>query len=253
MWLVEHIRCHREKFQIEPGSADIADPSQYALSTWAREFTGLLWYHQYSLGLSGNHRWAELTDSSTDPSVGTAVNGHSTADFDGTSDLLKMLHNSTERTLTHVISSNSWAFSALVYVDAIASNSATAYLNDCLIGDTGNKWGIFLRNNAGTKTVIAYQDDGAAKTASATVATGALTLIQARYDGTNIEVRVDGGAWTSTLAGSVSSLAGNPRLGGLTGFFNGRIVDEMTAKVNFDDTVMDDLKSYINSRYGTAF
>jgi len=235
-------------------SAATFDPATLSLAGWWRAnsttgyqnstgtFDGVA-----SAGSSGSRDLTQATGGNR-PADGTAINGHTPPDFDATDDYVE------GTTVGTFISTTAYRYWALVYIDAISTNSANPYDNDAIWYESGQNFGLHVRDNAGTKTAYAYHWDGAAKAASATISTGAWTLIQARYDGTDIRLKVDNGtvqtAAASTATGTTTT---NLRLGApATLVLDGRIADVGFLTTAGSDADFDDIRTYVNARYGLS-
>lgn len=226
--------------------SSVFDPATLVLTVWVRgAYAGSPWVGEASAGSSGSRN---LTEATNPASVGAALNGFNTADFDGTNDVLT---NGTA--ISTLLSASAWSFWDLVNIDAIDTDNALSYNNDVLAFGTGAFWGVHLKSNGGSPLVQAYQWDGAEKKAEASISTGSWALVQAKYDGTNIKVRVNSGAWQSTAAGNITTTTGTLVLGGTTAmWFDGRKADFALAATAFSDGTFDDIKSYVNSRYALS-
>lgn len=231
---------------IKNPSGSVFDPATLALTGWWRgSFAGSPWVGTASAGTSANQ---DMTEATNPPSVGATLNGYATADFDGTND--RFVLDDVASTYVTAAAFSGWC---LVYADVISTNNATVYENDGPIAQVGGYWGISFKS-AGE--ALFYMYDGAIQTTpAATFAAGAWQLVQWKYDGTNIKIRVNSGAWQSTAAGNLGSTAEALRAGGnysLVQFLDGRIADMALSKVAFSDGTFDDIKSYANGRYGLA-
>ncbi len=227
------------------GSSSGFDAATLSLTGfWRASYAASPWVGVPSAGSSGSR---DLSEATNPPSAGAAINGLTPADFDGTNDVLT---NATQ--MGTLLSASAWSCWALVNIDAINTNNTDVWLNDPIFNDSGAFWGIHLKSGG---TVHAYQWDGAAKSVSETIATGAWALVQAKYDGTNLRLRVNGGSWQSVAAGNIATTTGTLRVG-LTPTaghaFDGRMADLGIANTAFSDATFDDLKSYINARYGLS-
>jgi hypothetical protein len=189
----------------------------------------------------------DLSEATNPPATGTAVNGLTPADFDGTNDILT---NATA--ISTILSAAAWSCLALVNLDAINTNNADLWLNDPIVCDTGAFWGIHLKS---APTVHIFQWDGASKSVSETIATSAWALVQAKYNGANLLLRVNGGSWQAAASGNISTTTGTVRVG-LTPTgghaLDGRLAEIMLSNVAEADAVFDDLKADINAIYGLA-
>jgi len=208
------------------------------------------WDGVASAGGSGSRNLTQGTAGER-PAAGTAINGLTPPDFDGTDDNLE-----SGVALSTFVSASAWFAWALVNIDAIALNSASSFSNDAVLTDLGLFWGIFLRANGGSPLVYAYQWDGAEKKAQESITTGGWNLICARYDGTNIRLRVNAGTVQTAAAGNITTLTNNLICGAasLVGAqpYNGRMADVGLMSSAESDSRFDDIKAYVNSRYGLA-
>lgn len=96
------------------------------------------------------------------------------------------------------------------------------------------------------------------RSAIASISTGVWTLVQWKYDGTNIKIRVNSDSWVTGDA------AGNIHATGLTqavavgknydgsAFADLEILDLGLTDSVLSDTAFDIIKSYINFRYGLS-
>ncbi len=88
--------------------------------------------------------------------------------------------------------------------------------------------------------------------------TGAIHTVQVRYNGTTLQTRVDGGAWSDQTRANAAAgvLAQLPVVGvnyTTTAFFNGRIFDIIIAGYAMTDEEFDTVHAYYDDRYGTSF
>jgi hypothetical protein len=231
------------------------DPATLSLTGWWRAdggtgyvagtFDGVA-----SAGGSGSRDLTQGTGANQ-PATGTTINGHTAPDFDGTNDYLI---NTTA--ISTMLSASAWRMWALIYIDAIAINDAAAYNNDTVICDTGAFWGIHLRANGGSPLLYAYQWDGAEKKVTENITTGAWHLVQARFDGSTLYVRLNSNGTQSVAAGNISTTTGTIVCGAGSGAgakpFNGRIADLGLLASAGSETDFDNIRTYINARYALA-
>jgi len=230
------------------------DPSTLSLTGWWRAdgstgyanstgtFDGVA-----SAGSSGSRDLTQGTAANR-PADGTALNGHTPPDFDGTDDAV-----ASASAISTFVSASAWFFWALVNIDAIANNNASAFSNDLVFGDSSQFFGIHLKANGGSPLVQAYQWDGAEKKAEASISTSTWTAILARYDGTNIRLKVNNGAVQTAAAGNITTLTGTTRCSHTTTYpFNGRIADMGVMSAAESDARWDDIRTYLNARYGVS-
>ncbi len=229
------------------GSSSVYDPAVLSLNGWWRgSFSASPWVGVASAGASGTR---DLTEATNPPAAGTTVNGYAPADFDGTNDVL-----GSGLTLDDFINAGSWSAFCVFYADAAFTSAGvgTRYLNPSFLVEGVNSYfrigfsdeGIEAINNAGTELVIAC-------------ATGAWNLLSAKYDGTNLKLRLNGGTWSSTASTNTPDLTGTPmrvgvRYDGGTTFFNGKILDLGVCDSALSDGVFDSILGYARTRYALA-
>lgn len=218
-------------------------PEQFASHTARfRNFRASPWTDTVSL--------ATMTEATNPPTAGATLNGQQTADFDGTNDRIADTANPLSAYVTAAAGTVLVAFNA----DAAAADAGAGspQNNPLLFGDIGPYIGVGFCN-AGVRVHV-Y--DGAYKSAVTAASTAAWHLAQMRWNGTNVEVRVDSGSWVTTAAGNVSDLTNSMRAGmnfNSTAFFNGRIAEILTFNARLSDDEVNALKAYLNTRYGQAW
>ena len=233
-----------------PADASAFDPTTLSLEGfWLAPFAGAPWVGQSSAGGSGSRN---LTDggSGLPPSAGAALNGFATADFDGVDDRLYSSVNA-ETFLPPA------AYTALVLyrADVAPAAAANVYDDPSLLGDG---FGLSIAHSAGGFGVAHY-DNGAAAWRQARVsatATGAWVLGKVKYDGANIYLGTNGGAWSApTSAGARGGVGNSMRLGFTTisvpAFFDGRMA-AIALATSLTDADIDNFRSYLNSRFALS-
>jgi hypothetical protein len=134
--------------------------------------------------------------------------GKPSVDFDGVDDFLQ------GSTLGNYLSVSGWTIFAVVKLDGLAAEAASAYLNAAVLFDSITYAGLLVSNNGGTPQAIGYQHFGTPKVARATMpAAGTVVLMRSRYDGSNIRVSVNNGAETAVAAGDIVNTSGSMRVG----------------------------------------
>lgn len=159
---------------------------------------------------TGNGRHFNDAGSTTRPVVTTGgPNSRACADFDGTNHYLD-----TALDLSTFIT-NSAAYVVLsVIVDAVTLNDVDPQDNHCLIGDAGQKFGIYARNLSDL-TLYGFNFDGSADAAAKDDKDLAAALVIAlRHEGGNIYLRTNVGTETqvSAASGNTSDLTGDLRI-----------------------------------------
>jgi endoglucanase len=187
------------------------------------------------------------TASSTSPAQGSTVNSKVPADFNGTTHGIY----ASGKNMSHHGSASAYSGWALVYVDAISTDEATFTDNDAIMADTGSTFGIFLK---GTNVVL-MGNDGAQKSVSAAITTGGWRLVQWTFDGVDMRLRVNNGAWQSASCGALSLSATSLRYGvnpAASQRFDGKIMEIGHASSVISDDYFNNLRTYSNSKYNTS-
>lgn len=84
------------------------------------------------------------------------------------------------------------------------------------------------------------------------VGAGTWRLVQWKANGTNLFIRENSAAFTSAAGGTNTSLAASLNVGRSpnSNYFDGRLAELGMAQGFFSDAQMDQVKSYVNVRYG---
>lgn len=223
------------------------DPSSLSLTGWWRaSYTGSPWVGTASAGSSGSH---DLSEATNPPSTGSAQNGFTPADFDGTNDQL-----ANANAISTFISASAWFIWSVFWVDAINTNGVNNWFNDSIINDSSSFWGLYLANAPSNK-IIVHQWDTAPKSNEHTISTGTYNLICARYDGTNLRSKLNSGSILSTASGNISDISGTVKVGrdaaGLS-LMDGRILEIGIINSAESDSRFDDIISYVNNYYALS-
>ncbi len=198
---------------------------------------------------AGDSDTRDATESLFAPDV--SISPPDIADFNGTDQFLTL-----DGTVGDYLDATAYSGWALVFIDAIDTDSGTFYLNDHIFADdTGGYFGVCLQSTG--PTVTAYHLDAVTyQGASTTCATGAWTLIQWRYDGTDVGVRVDSGSWQTTPAADIvgAGLSAGLKMGKQysTSFFNGKVRNAGLLDTWKSDADFDDLVDAMNTLYGLS-
>ena len=230
-------------------SASSFDAASLTLTGWWRaSYSGSPWVASESTGSSGLR---SLTQASVPPSAGSSVNGYAPADFDGSNDFL-----STNLTVSDFVTASAGSIAALVNIDAI--NTAVpiggiGFNNDAIVNDTGGYVGLVL-GGASSNQAQAYIYDGAMKAAGVTVTLATWQFLQMRWDGTRVEIRLNGGSWSTALCGSIQVPTYELRAGVSAGiqYFDGKMLELMTADRYVGATDFDRIRGYLNARYALS-
>lgn len=228
----------------------VFDPATLALTGWWRaSYPGSgTWSGTASAGSSVANGLLEVINA---PSVGTAVNSLDPASFDGVNDKLAGAAFSTFAT------DSAYGGWALIKVASIGTDAAapSLYDNDN-VWSNGAYAGLVLRDDGGgTVTVTLFHFDGGQKGVAANFTTGAWQLVQWKYDGTNIKIRVNGGSWSSTAAGTLADLSSTFSLSASydgTAHLDADVLEVGLIDSALSDANFDNVLSYARSRYALA-
>lgn len=223
-------------------------PSELSLTLFNRaSFSASPWAGTASAGVSGTK---SLTEATNPPSVGSAVNSLTPADFDGTNDILNL-----SGTLATYATASAYSGWALVYVDAISTNAASSFDNDAILSTTGGAAvAIYLKSTG----VVGFRHFGGTSGELAltrTFTTGTWQLVQWKYDGTNAKLRVNGGTRGSVapdaLAATTNPVAIGQNYAGAQ-FLDGKILEIGLTNTAISDANEDKILAYARTRYTQA-
>lgn len=231
---------------------DVEYPGTLPLTAWLRsDYSAGSWLGSYSAASAGANHFIEATGANQ-PSVGASLNGYPTVDFDGTND--KLTGPSVFPSSALILASFSiwWLFNA---DSAVADPGAAAPYNAPGIDDTSGAGLAIGYCAAGVRA--GYYDGSTWNSVAQAASTGSWHLARIRSDGTKIELSVDSNAFTSVARGTLNGAGVTAfplRIGTAYNgsFFNGRMAEIGMAKEALSDEVFDNIKSYINSKYGLS-
>jgi hypothetical protein len=218
-----------------------------ALSGWWRaDYSGSPWEGAISGGPSGVR---PLADALVAPGTGTAQNGLVPANFNGSTNTL-----SSPVFIEQYLDPG--AYSVLVLFNADSAAAAAGNIEDdpAILTDSWPGWAItFSTGGVG----VAHWDGVAWQGGRVACGTGAWHAVQIVYDGADIRVRIDSGAWTTVdTAGTLQHAAASYFLisgkSYVPGYFDGRILEIMIAPEAFSEAKFDAILDYLNARYALA-
>lgn len=225
------------------------DPATLTLTGWWRaNYGGSPWAGTASAGGSGS----QSLSNANAPDVGGAVNGFTPADFvPANSDQL-----TSATAINSLVSEAAGSIVCLFYADAAFADGGAAsyYNNPSFFAHQINGYLGLGFSTSGVRFGSFDTTSGSFNSIAVACATGGWHLAQARWNSTTLEVRVDGGSW-STLAKAVTLNTDGIRVGvsyNVTNFFDGKILELMTAQSRLSDANFDSIRSYMNARYGAG-
>jgi hypothetical protein len=229
-------------------AALVFDPATLTLTGWWRaSFVASPWVGNASAGGSAGR---DLTEPTTPPTAGPPIKGLAPAAFDGTND--KIASNIAVSTF---LGAAAWEVHGLFSADAAPARTIGApYLSPALVTDSASGFFYISYSDGG---VMAGHFDGAFREILSPCPTGGLHVFQAWFDGTKLNLQIDGGIpATPVVAGAAVFGAGLLKVGANyngTATFNGRIVEVLTAAQMLGDVARSNVRKYFNQRYATAF
>ena len=207
------------------GGGPAYDPSSEALTGYWQgdnysNITGT-WTGTASAGSSGSHDLTEAT-APLRPGVGS-LNGFTTVSYDGIDDKL-----GSASAISTFVNVAAWRARVVFKVASFTTNNAGYYQNGPLLCDDGQYWGLHIKGSGASGTIYAYVWDGAQQGASASISTGTWYVVDAWYDGTNINMNVNGSAGTPDTSGSIQTATNVLKAGARSPyFFNGEIAEAL--------------------------
>lgn len=226
------------------------DPATLGLTTWHRgSYGGPPWVGTPSAGISGTD---PMTTIGSDPAVGAALNGYATASFDGVANRLQAAR------LNSVCFSGTGTIWFLFYgVGPPPLAPLGTYARGNIFTDPANAETTFGFVTVGaTPSVHACIYAGAYVPHSVACTSDAWHLAFCRFDGTNLGIKIDSAAWNSVACGNWTPLVPSVQQYGAayTGacYFPGLLEETATIDRALSDGECDNVRSYVNARYGLA-
>lgn len=217
---------------------------------WQASYAGSPWGGSASAGSSGSRPLSEATNP---PTVGTPVGGFNPASFDGVDDLLTAFGQGSD-----YYSAAAYSGWALVNLVSSHTDSATAYLNDAILSAaTSAAHGVTVRSSGLVQAFSYDTSSGLIDGPTSAFSFGVPQLVQWKYDGTNLKIRVNGGAWTSSARSNLGAAwdtqgmqyGKNPNS---APYLDGDALDLALTNVAISDADFDRIRAYMNQRYGVS-
>lgn len=227
------------------------DPANSSLTGWWRApYSGAPWAGVASAGASGSR---SLATAGSNPSVGATLNGRAGPDFNGSANLL-----TTSLAGSNFFSAGAMGGWAVVRADSVVADpgAGSRWQGNAIVGDNGATYVQLTMTAAGATLYLT--NSGAGDEVTAACSTGAPHLIQFKFDGTNLRLRVDGGSWSNTAStngpgATIDDLTSTIRVGFQTNYFDGRIWELAFMNTAPADSFFDDVRTYATAYWATAF
>lgn len=231
------------------GGGATFDPTTLPLTAYFKMFGTAPWAGTASAGTSGSRTLSAVSGS--DPVAGDALNGINAATFDKDAGTPQYLRDATDL-LDVYLSSTAYTVSVLIKPVTAPSAGANPYNNASVFGENQGNFGLEY-SDAGIEL---FHYSGSYKTVAVALPTGSWALVDAKYDGTDIKIRVNGGAWTSLAAGSLT-IAGSSqvRVGRnfSTVYLDASIMELLVSDTEISDADLDSYRTdYVDPTYGLA-
>lgn len=158
---------------------------------------------------SGNSRDLLQTTAARRPVIGTGAPNTITCGVFNSTDLTYLTTAAGDPLSDFIAAGAGWIVISFIG-STIDTNSATVYLNEGLVCDTGQFMGLFLKTG---DAIHVYNWDGSVDTTSTAVTEGAAYVAEWRHEGGNVYCRLNGSTEVSAASGNTTTLTGLLRIG----------------------------------------
>lgn len=184
-------------------------------------------------------------------------------DFDGIDNVLYTKNQTgiNTKALSSFIANNAFTVAISIYPEVIDSSQASIWNNDGVIADAGAFWGLFLKDESGTKKVYGFNQGGSANSIGATINTGHSWVIIFRHDSGNIKLTTIDESLVETnptdvASGNTTSLTNEVRIGrnwsgSVDNWYDGLIGEIAIYNVSVTGSDFTDLKNYFIAQWLT--
>ena len=222
-------------------------PAELSLTNWNRSaFSASPWAAVASAGTSGTN--GTLAAGAAGPTAGTALNGRAPATYNGTTQT-----SIGSTAISSLLSAAAWSLAVLdnPVTTAVVQSAGAGYGNPAVITDDTNGFWYLTYTTSGY--TIGHYDGVGWKEISIAATAGSYHLVQAWYDGTNLNLQVDSGGVSSLAAANLSAAGGGGflRLGAnytAAQFCANSTAEDIVSNVTFTAQNRADIKSYVNTR-----
>lgn len=251
------------------------EPDKLPLALWlAAPFSTPTWAGSSSAGVSGSLNFTTWNPpGGTAPTNGTALNGFTTADFNGTSSVLNYPAAAGNSALIPSLGlDGSWTFFILYNADTIATDFGQPSNNAALV-QIADSYSLMdqsvfiasLRTTVASTFGVAVRDTAASAfrevMVSAPAATGAWILGQARYShvAKTLTARTNSSAWATPVTSTPILYSGYQPVINI-GYnvpevsyrHDGRIAEIIWVSTNLSDAQCNEVKAYLNTKYALS-
>ena len=222
-------------------------PALLSLSLWTTgSYGGEPWNGEASLGASAANGDLTQATGSWEPSVGAAVNGVTTADFDGSDDYLE---NATDAAT--LFGASEGTILGMIYGDTAAASTGSIYDDAPILRDSNADHGVTFT----TAGLRGFAYDGAYKSVAVAAATGAWHAFMMRRREGKIGMTVDSGAESTADCETTTVLTGTVLVGygyGGTHLFDGKIAELAASTTAISKIGFLNFKAWCNAKYSLS-
>ena len=160
---------------------------------WSPDYPGTAdWYGTPSAGPSGSRT---IAAGGSNPPVGTAIAGYDPADLGTTTAGIV-----TPLTADDYFGTGAWSFGMYLVPTTLGVSGGVGYGEEGLFSSVGGYFGVSA--SLGGATIWQYDSGGStyseANTGAGTLVDGVPAFVQAKWTGSALSIRIDGGTWTTT-------------------------------------------------------
>ncbi len=228
------------------------DAATLSLTGWwrANYVDGATWDGTASAGASGG----QTLTVSADVAAGAVTGGYTPASFNAAGNSVL----TTPVGITSLVSATASSGWFLIRTSSVIDSGGGSGYQDGNLLSAGSGANIAIGHVrvAGTPKLIANFYDGDYHRAAVAMSIDAWHLAQWRHNGVNLEVRVDGGAWSSVACGTVSFSSGAVQIGQSTYFgiveYTGLMLEVAVTNSVLSDADFDNVRAYCIARYGVT-
>lgn len=232
------------------------DPATLDLTAWhsGPYPGGLPWAGTASIGDSANQP-ERVIGGFNPPTAVAGLNGINAAHYTTAASIASRLGSIPER-LSDFISSTQYSFSLLARANLLNAPAGNAYENACFLSQqNGNPaWGIGMCTSG---VFVWHNNGGYPGSVPVPLTVGAFHLIDGRYGGGTIEMRVDRGAWVTGTLPAALNLNDTMDVGknsyNNASPTNADVLERWLSKGHMTDDDFNGWASWVNAKYGTAF
>ncbi len=227
------------------GSPAAFNPATLSSTGWWRgSYAGAPWAGTASAGASGTRA---IESGGAPPTAGTAVDTYTPALCNGTTNFLQ----DNDLYMDSYLSTTAYAITLMIRPTAAAVHT-TIYDNPGVFTEAGGNFGVVFSDQG----VSVYHVSAMEVQIACPI--NVWSVIDIRFSGGTIEIRRNGGAWTSAAAvatGAIGSPTGALRVG--TNYanaarFTGSIMEIITNTSTRSDGDFNNIYSYLKARYPSA-